>query len=116
MAVQQGDSLGRRLRLFEIQAQDYISPTEAVIWAWARLGLFRPGLGRPKASSRAWHITSYRTDHIVILTSYLGQLYRLREALMIDNDPMLNDLTSTLMIWSVRDSFLLMMQKRVNRK
>ena len=36
----------------------------------------------------------YGTDHIVILTPYLGQLYKLREALMIYNDPVLNDLDS----------------------
>jgi len=36
-----------------------------VIWAWARLGLFGPGLGRPKASSRAWHITTPDVAHRV---------------------------------------------------
>ena len=36
----------------------------------------------------------YGTDNIVILTPYLGQLYKLREALKADNDPVLNDLDS----------------------
>ncbi|KAG1746047.1 P-loop containing nucleoside triphosphate hydrolase protein [Suillus paluster] len=36
----------------------------------------------------------YGTDNIVILTPYLGQLYKLREALRTDNDPVLNDLDS----------------------
>ncbi|OJA15475.1 hypothetical protein AZE42_06349 [Rhizopogon vesiculosus] len=36
----------------------------------------------------------YGTDNIVILTPYLGQLYKLREALKTDNDPVLNDLDS----------------------
>ncbi|KZV71056.1 P-loop containing nucleoside triphosphate hydrolase protein [Peniophora sp. CONT] len=36
----------------------------------------------------------YGTDKIVILTPYLGQLHRLREALQKDNDPVLNDLDS----------------------
>jgi len=36
----------------------------------------------------------YGTDDIVILTPYLGQLYKLREALKTDNDPVLNDLDS----------------------
>ncbi|KAH7929198.1 P-loop containing nucleoside triphosphate hydrolase protein [Leucogyrophana mollusca] len=36
----------------------------------------------------------YGTDKIVILTPYLGQLYKLREALKTDNDPVLNDLDS----------------------
>ncbi|KAJ4292670.1 hypothetical protein N0V90_009333 [Kalmusia sp. IMI 367209] len=34
----------------------------------------------------------YGTDHIVILTPYLGQLYRLMRRLSEDNDPILNDL------------------------
>lgn len=36
----------------------------------------------------------YRTDQIVILTPYLGQLRALQEALKVDNDPVLNDLDS----------------------
>ncbi|KAG2151640.1 P-loop containing nucleoside triphosphate hydrolase protein [Suillus bovinus] len=36
----------------------------------------------------------YGTDNIVILTPYLGQLSKLREALKADNDPVLNDLDS----------------------
>jgi hypothetical protein len=36
----------------------------------------------------------YRTDEIVILTPYLGQLRALQDALKYDNDPMLNDLDS----------------------
>lgn len=36
----------------------------------------------------------YGTDKIVILTPYLGQLQKLREVLMKDNDPILNDLDS----------------------
>jgi hypothetical protein len=36
----------------------------------------------------------YGTDHIVILTPYLGQLRLLQEALKKDNDPILNDLDS----------------------
>lgn len=36
----------------------------------------------------------YGTDNIVILTPYLGQLHKLREALKIDSDPVLNDLDS----------------------
>jgi hypothetical protein len=36
----------------------------------------------------------YRTDEIVILTPYLGQLKALQDALKHDNDPMLNDLDS----------------------
>ncbi|KAG0697526.1 P-loop containing nucleoside triphosphate hydrolase protein [Suillus ampliporus] len=36
----------------------------------------------------------YGTDNIVVLTPYLGQLYKLREALRTDNDPVLNDLDS----------------------
>jgi hypothetical protein len=36
----------------------------------------------------------YGTDDIVVLTPYLGQLYKLREALKKDNDPVLNDLDS----------------------
>ncbi|ORY15668.1 P-loop containing nucleoside triphosphate hydrolase protein [Clohesyomyces aquaticus] len=36
----------------------------------------------------------YRTDQIVILTPYLGQLFLLRNKLMKDNDPILNDLDS----------------------
>lgn len=36
----------------------------------------------------------YRTDQIVILTPYLGQLFLLRNKLMKDNDPVLNDLDS----------------------
>ncbi|KAG2359775.1 P-loop containing nucleoside triphosphate hydrolase protein [Suillus spraguei] len=36
----------------------------------------------------------YGTDNIVILTPYLGQLYKLREYLKADNDPVLNDLDS----------------------
>ncbi|PVG01698.1 P-loop containing nucleoside triphosphate hydrolase protein [Serendipita vermifera] len=36
----------------------------------------------------------YRTDEIVILTPYLGQLRALQEALKHDNDPVLNDLDS----------------------
>ncbi|KAG8749048.1 hypothetical protein FRC14_001737 [Serendipita sp. 396] len=34
----------------------------------------------------------YRTDQIIILTPYLGQLRALRQALSKDNDPVLNDL------------------------
>ena len=36
----------------------------------------------------------YKSDDIVILTPYLGQLHRLRDALRHDNDPILNDLDS----------------------
>lgn len=36
----------------------------------------------------------YRTDQIVILTPYLGQLMLLRDKLAKDNDPILNDLDS----------------------
>jgi hypothetical protein len=36
----------------------------------------------------------YRTDQIVILTPYLGQLFVLRNKLMKDNDPVLSDLDS----------------------
>ncbi|PVI08396.1 P-loop containing nucleoside triphosphate hydrolase protein [Periconia macrospinosa] len=36
----------------------------------------------------------YGTDDIVVLTPYLGQLYRLMRALSEDNDPILNDLDS----------------------
>jgi len=36
----------------------------------------------------------YGTDNLVILTPYLGQLSRLRDALKKDNDPVLNDLDS----------------------
>ncbi len=36
----------------------------------------------------------YGTENIVILTPYLGQLHRLRDALGDDNDPVLNDLDS----------------------
>jgi hypothetical protein len=36
----------------------------------------------------------YRTDQIVILTPYLGQLRALQQALKVDNDPVLNDLDS----------------------
>ena len=36
----------------------------------------------------------YRTEDIVILTPYLGQLFLLRNKLMKDNDPVLNDLDS----------------------
>lgn len=36
----------------------------------------------------------YGSDKIVILTPYLGQLRALKEALMADNDPVLNDLDS----------------------
>ena len=36
----------------------------------------------------------YGTDKTVILTPYLGQLQKLREALRTDNDPILNDLDS----------------------
>ncbi|KAG2072157.1 P-loop containing nucleoside triphosphate hydrolase protein [Suillus decipiens] len=36
----------------------------------------------------------YGTDNLVILTPYLGQLYKLREYLKADNDPVLNDLDS----------------------
>jgi len=36
----------------------------------------------------------YGTDNIVILTPYLGQLHKLREALKTDNDLVLNDLDS----------------------
>lgn len=34
----------------------------------------------------------YTTDNLVVLTPYLGQLHRLRDALKKDNDPILNDL------------------------
>jgi superfamily I DNA and/or RNA helicase len=34
----------------------------------------------------------YETDKLVILTPYLGQLHRLRDALNEDNDPISNDL------------------------
>lgn len=34
----------------------------------------------------------YGTDNLVVLTPYLGQLHRLRDALKKDNDPILNDL------------------------
>jgi superfamily I DNA and/or RNA helicase len=36
----------------------------------------------------------YGTDDLVILTPYLGQLQKLRQALKKDNDPILNDLDS----------------------
>ncbi|KAH7122786.1 P-loop containing nucleoside triphosphate hydrolase protein [Dendryphion nanum] len=36
----------------------------------------------------------YRTDQIVVLTPYLGQLFILRDMLSKDNDPILNDLDS----------------------
>lgn len=36
----------------------------------------------------------YRSDQIVILTPYLGQLRALQQALKVDNDPVLNDLDS----------------------
>jgi superfamily I DNA and/or RNA helicase len=36
----------------------------------------------------------YGTEKLVILTPYLGQLYKLRDALKADNDPVLNDLDS----------------------
>ena len=36
----------------------------------------------------------YGTEDLVILTPYLGQLQRLRQALKKDNDPILNDLDS----------------------
>ncbi|KAF9525976.1 P-loop containing nucleoside triphosphate hydrolase protein [Crepidotus variabilis] len=36
----------------------------------------------------------YGTDDLVILTPYLGQLSKLRQALKADNDPILNDLDS----------------------
>ena len=36
----------------------------------------------------------YGTDKLVILTPYLGQLHKLRDALNKDNDPILNDLDS----------------------
>jgi superfamily I DNA and/or RNA helicase len=36
----------------------------------------------------------YGTEKIVILTPYLGQLHKLRDALKKDNDPVLNDLDS----------------------
>jgi hypothetical protein len=36
----------------------------------------------------------YRTDQIVILTPYLGQLFMLRNKLMQENDPILNDMDS----------------------
>ncbi|KAG1725641.1 P-loop containing nucleoside triphosphate hydrolase protein [Suillus paluster] len=36
----------------------------------------------------------YGTDNIVVLTPYLGQLYKLWKALRTDNDPVLNDLDS----------------------
>lgn len=37
----------------------------------------------------------YGTDKLVILTPYLGQLQKLRDALKDDNDPILNDLDSS---------------------
>ena len=36
----------------------------------------------------------YGTEKLVVLTPYLGQLYKLRDALKADNDPLLNDLDS----------------------
>jgi hypothetical protein len=36
----------------------------------------------------------YGTEKVVILTPYLGQLHKLRDALKNDNDPVLNDLDS----------------------
>jgi superfamily I DNA and/or RNA helicase len=36
----------------------------------------------------------YGTDNLVVLTPYLGQLHRLRDALKEDSDPLLNDLDS----------------------
>lgn len=36
----------------------------------------------------------YGTDKLVVLTPYLGQLHKLRDALKKDNDPILNDLDS----------------------
>ncbi|RXW16619.1 hypothetical protein EST38_g9234 [Candolleomyces aberdarensis] len=36
----------------------------------------------------------YGTDNLVVLTPYLGQLHRLRDALKKDSDPLLNDLDS----------------------
>ncbi|KAF8552897.1 hypothetical protein OG21DRAFT_1415208 [Imleria badia] len=37
----------------------------------------------------------YKSENIVILTPYLGQLHQLRDALKRDNDPILNDLDSS---------------------
>ncbi|KIJ59315.1 hypothetical protein HYDPIDRAFT_140803 [Hydnomerulius pinastri MD-312] len=37
----------------------------------------------------------YKSEDIVILTPYLGQLYKLRDALKNDNDPVLNDMDSS---------------------
>jgi hypothetical protein len=36
----------------------------------------------------------YRTDNVVILTPYLGQLQKLRTALIKENDPILSDMDS----------------------
>ena len=36
----------------------------------------------------------YNSENIVVLTPYLGQLHRLRDALKHDNDPILNDMDS----------------------
>ncbi|KAF8550862.1 hypothetical protein OG21DRAFT_1478368 [Imleria badia] len=37
----------------------------------------------------------YKSENIVVLTPYLGQLHQLRDALKHDNDPILNDLDSS---------------------
>jgi len=37
----------------------------------------------------------YNSENIVVLTPYLGQLHRLRDALKRDNDPILNDMDSS---------------------
>ena len=37
----------------------------------------------------------YKSEDIVVLTPYLGQLHHLRDALKRDNDPILNDLDSS---------------------
>jgi hypothetical protein len=36
----------------------------------------------------------YGTEKLVILTPYLGQLYKLQDVLKSENDPVLNDLDS----------------------
>lgn len=37
----------------------------------------------------------YKSENIVVLTPYLGQLHHLRDALKRDNDPILNDMDSS---------------------
>jgi len=55
----------------------------------------------------------YGTDNLVILTPYLGQLFRLRDALKKDSDPILNDLDSAEL---VRAGLLTPAAARENKK